>query len=99
MSGPSADLPPLTDADFDLADGLASESDDADLRAAIIDEIEMAGRITFRRFMELALYHPTGGYYTSGRRPIGRDADYVTSPEISPLFGYAVARQLAELWR
>ena len=49
--------------------------------------------------MELALYHPARGYYTRGRRPIGRDADYVTSPEISPLFGYALARQLAECWR
>ena len=99
MSGPSSDLPPIADAGFDLIQGLGPESDDLGLRAAIVAEIEAAGKISFRRFMELALYHPARGYYTRGRRPIGRDADYVTSPEISPLFGYALARQLAECWR
>jgi len=49
--------------------------------------------------MELALYHPTEGYYATSRLRVGRDGDYVTSPELSPLFGYAVARQLAEFWR
>jgi len=55
--------------------------------------------MTFRRFMDLALYHPTDGYYATSRIRVGRGGDYVTSPEVSPLFGYAVGRQLSEFWR
>jgi SAM-dependent MidA family methyltransferase len=64
----------------------------------IVAEIRSRGPITFRRFMELALYHPTLGYYRSGRRRIGERGDYVTSPYLSPLFGAIVGRQLAEMW-
>ncbi|MGD9894495.1 MAG: class I SAM-dependent methyltransferase [Dehalococcoidia bacterium] len=53
----------------------------------------------FARFMELALYHPTLGYYRSGKRRIGERGDYITSPYLSPLFGAIVGRQVAELWR
>jgi len=91
--------PPLSDSDFDLSEGLGDESENTALRSLIGDEIRDQGSITFCRFMELALYHPTEGYYNAARERIGRAGDYVTSPEISPLFGYAVARQIAELWR
>lgn len=61
--------------------------------------IEREGRITFARFMELALYHPRYGYYqTSAIRP-GRSGDYITSPEAHPIFGHTLARQLDEMWR
>lgn len=62
-------------------------------------EIEREGRITFRRFMELALYHPQHGYYNSPREKLGRAGDYLTSPEAHPLFGQLVAKQLEEMWR
>ena len=51
------------------------------------------GRITFERFMELALYHPQYGYYTSHKTRIGRWGDYFTSVSVGPLFGRILARQ------
>ncbi len=69
------------------------------LKAAIADAVDDAGgALPFRDFMELALYHPTLGYYTSPRDVIGRTADYVTSPELTPLFGAMLGRQLREMW-
>lgn len=68
------------------------------LSAAIRQEIETAGgRISFARFMELALYAPGLGYYVAGAAKLGGDGDFVTAPEISPLFGGTLARQIAQL--
>jgi SAM-dependent MidA family methyltransferase len=47
--------------------------------------------------MELALYAPGLGYYVAGATKLGGDGDFVTAPEISPLFGRTLARQIAEL--
>jgi len=64
----------------------------------IRDEIAAAGGwIPFYRYMELALYAPNLGYYTSGARKFGAGGDFVTAPEISPLFGQALAAQVAEV--
>src|SRR5689334_20726155 len=53
----------------------------------IRDEIDARGGwISFERFMEMALYEPTLGYYSAGSRKLGADGDFVTAPEISPLF-------------
>lgn len=82
-----------------MFDDLGPETDNAALRDLIVREIATSGPITFRRFMELVLYQPGEGYYSSPREKIGRSGDYLTSPEISPLFGYALARQVAEFWR
>lgn len=51
------------------------------------------GRITFARFMELALYHPQYGYYTSGQERIGKQGDYFTSVSVGSLFGKILAKQ------
>jgi SAM-dependent MidA family methyltransferase len=51
------------------------------------------GRITFSRFMELALYHSQHGYYTSGKAHIGKSGDFFTSVSVGPLFGRMLARQ------
>ena len=48
--------------------------------------------------MASALYHPRHGYYTTAARRIGRDGDYITSPEVHAVFGGLVARQLVEFW-
>src|SRR3990170_1435855 len=48
--------------------------------------------------MEAALYHPQHGYYLSRREKLGREGDYLTSPEVSPIFGVLLARQLREMW-
>jgi SAM-dependent MidA family methyltransferase len=63
----------------------------------IRDEIEAnAGWLAFSRYMELALYAPGLGYYSAGARKLGRDGDFVTAPEISPLFGRTLARQVIQ---
>ena len=64
-------------------------------------EIAAAGGwLPFDRFMSLALYEPGLGYYTGGRRKFGQmpseGSDFVTAPEMSPLFGRALARQIAQ---
>jgi SAM-dependent MidA family methyltransferase len=64
-------------------------------------EIRARGPMTFARYMELALYHPTLGYYAGGaegREPLGWSGDYFTSGDVSPLWGWAMARQLRQMW-
>lgn len=48
--------------------------------------------------MEMALYYPELGYYTSGKERIGKNGDYYTSPLLTGLFGAMIARQLEEMW-
>lgn len=71
--------------------------------ALIRDEIAAAGGwIGFDRYMELALYAPGLGYYAAGARKFGGGAeggDFVTAPEISPLFARSLAAQAAQLFR
>lgn len=72
-----------------------------DLERLISAEIARTGPITFARFMELALYHPRLGYYAGGgvgREPLGWEGDYFTSGDVTPLWGWAVARQLHQMW-
>jgi SAM-dependent MidA family methyltransferase len=73
-------------------------TENAALVEAIVERIAADGPIPFRDFMELALYHPRHGYYTSRREKMGREGDYLTSPEASPVFGVLVGRQLREMW-
>ena len=69
------------------------------LKDEILAEIRAQGPISFSRFQALALYHPSWGYYTSGRAP-GRDgADFWTAPEIDPAFGELVGRQVRQMAR
>ncbi|MGP1609199.1 MAG: class I SAM-dependent methyltransferase, partial [Burkholderiales bacterium] len=51
----------------------------------------------FARYMELALYAPGLGYYSAGSHKLGAAGDFITAPELSPLFGRTLARQLEEL--
>jgi SAM-dependent MidA family methyltransferase len=67
------------------------------LAATIHDEIlRGGGAISFSRYMELALYAPGLGYYSGGAAKLGAAGDFVTAPEISPLFGRCIARQAIE---
>lgn len=52
--------------------------------------------LSFRDFMELALYHPELGYYAQTRSPVGKEADYVTSPVVSDVFAFALGRLVQE---
>jgi SAM-dependent MidA family methyltransferase len=56
-----------------------------------------SGWISFARYMELALYAPTLGYYSGGSIKLGKEGDFTTAPEITPLFGNALAHVLADL--
>ena len=49
------------------------------------------GDLSFRDFVELALYHPQFGYYARGVNPVGKRGDYVTAPSLSPVFSWAIA--------
>ena len=55
------------------------------------------GWISFARFMDLALYAPGLGYYAAGAHKFGARGDFVTAPELTPLFAAALARQAAEI--
>ncbi len=70
------------------------------LADSIRTEIGTAGgRIPFRRFMELALYAPGLGYYSAGSSKLGAEGDFVTAPELSPLFSRCLARLCEPLIR
>ncbi len=66
------------------------------LTEIIKKEIAEKGPMRFDRFMELALYHPGYGYYTSGAARIGKERDYYTSPCVHPAFGETVSRFLVK---
>lgn len=82
-----------------------------ELVADIIREIQISGPVSFARFMELALYHPTLGYYMRfadkadaeqpasglGEDRIGWSGDYYTSCDVSPVLANSVAKQIAQM--
>jgi len=68
------------------------------LVGAIIERIEQRGGVIgFDEYMEMALYLPGLGYYSASLPKFGAAGDFVTAPEISPLFGYCLARQAGAL--
>lgn len=70
------------------------------LNQLLIKEIahELTGSISFSRFMELALYEPQLGYYTAALDKFGKTGDFITAPEISPLFAQCLARQCQQVF-
>ncbi|MBS0359386.1 MAG: SAM-dependent methyltransferase, partial [Proteobacteria bacterium] len=68
------------------------------LIALIAEKIsEHGGKISFAEYMQLALYTPGFGYYSAGLRKFGREGDFVTAPEISPLFSQCLAQQCQQV--
>jgi len=65
---------------------------------AIARLIRREGPIPFDRFVELALYEPAGGFFAAGRGAGRAGRDFVTGPEVGPLFGACMARALDRLW-
>jgi len=55
------------------------------------------GWIPFAVFMDVALYTPGLGYYAAGARKFGGAGDFVTAPEMTPLFAHALAQQVAQI--
>jgi len=72
-----------------------SDKVSAYIRQAIDDA---GGSIGFAEYMQHALYAPALGYYAAGASKFGDAGDFVTAPEISPVFGHVIARQIAALF-
>jgi SAM-dependent MidA family methyltransferase len=66
------------------------------LAAILAEQIESRGRITFAEYMDACLYHPEHGYYTKADQSERRD--YITSVDVTPVFGRLLARQFHEMW-
>jgi SAM-dependent MidA family methyltransferase len=72
----------------------------AGLEARVRDEINRSGGwISFARYMRLALYEPGLGYYSAGARKLGAAGDFVTAPEVAPVFSRCLAVQCEEVLR
>ena len=68
------------------------------LAERIADAIVAEGDwIPFSRYMELALYAPGMGYYCAGARKFGESGDFVTAPEVSPMFGKCIGLQAGQV--
>ncbi len=85
------DLPPPD------ADALAHS---ARLQQAIAKLVQVeGGAIPFSRFMELALYAPGLGYYSAGASKFGASGDFITAPELGPLFANCIAQAITPVLR
>jgi SAM-dependent MidA family methyltransferase len=85
------DLPDLTPDEAAHSTALMER-----IRAVIVAE---GGWIGFDRFMQLALYEPGLGYYSAGARKFGAAGDFITAPEVAPVFSRCLAVQCAEVLR
>jgi SAM-dependent MidA family methyltransferase len=72
----------------------------AELAAVIRAAIESSPqrRLTFARFMELALYEPSLGYYRQDADRPTDAGDFLTAPETHPIFGWTIARRIEAMW-
>lgn len=77
----------------------ALEHGNHELIQRIKHKILESGKIPFRDFMQMALYEPNLGYYTSGREVWGKKGDYLTSPDVHHVFGRLICKQIFEMWQ
>jgi SAM-dependent MidA family methyltransferase len=78
-------LPPLSETEQRHHEAVAQ---------AVVQAIkQQGGFLPFAAFMQLVLYAPRLGYYAVGTHKLGRDGDFITAPELSPLFAQALATQ------
>jgi SAM-dependent MidA family methyltransferase len=87
----ATDLPALTPDEAEHS---------ARLEARVREEIaRSSGWISFARYMQMALYEPGLGYYSAGARKLGAAGDFVTAPEVAPVFSRCLAVQCEEVLR
>ena len=68
------------------------------LKEKIIEKIhDQAGKISFEQYMQMALYETGLGYYSAGSRKFGAEGDFITAPEISPVFSQVLAIQSRQI--
>ena len=84
---------------LDLPEPSIEEQQHSDkLLQHIGQQIEVAGGwIDFAHYMQLALYTPGLGYYSAGQQKFGEAGDFITSPEVSPLFAQTLAKPVADV--
>ena len=70
----------------------------AELASILREIIDANGPVSVANLMQLALQHPQYGYYVKGD-PLGREGDFITSPEVSQMFGEMIGVWLAAMWR
>ena len=74
----------------------------AESEVALVEQLRDAilanGPMTFARFMETVLYHAAHGYYVTRDDRATRTGDFLTAPELHPIFGTALAAQVEEVW-
>jgi SAM-dependent MidA family methyltransferase len=79
--------------------GKDAQAHSARVVAHVRDEFaKCGGFIPFSRYMELVVYAPGLGYYVAGAHKFGADGDFVTGPELTPLYGAALARQVEAIF-
>lgn len=93
-------MPVFPQTDQKIMDQLSPEeqSHHAAVQSHILNAIRAnGGQISFDRYMELALYAPGLGYYAAGTQKFGEAGDFITAPEVSPVFGRCLARQCQQV--
>lgn len=68
------------------------------LSKIVRNRIREEGPISFHDFMEMALYYPELGYYTSTSEKFGQHGDYFTAPFFTNVYGSVIAKQVEEMW-
>lgn len=91
-------MEPSLELRSDPRPSLDDVGEDESLLERIRDEIRRNGPMPFVRFMELALYDPEGGYYRGSEPRPGRVGDFLTAPELHPIFGATLAGGIEEIW-
>lgn len=67
------------------------------LTESLINQLRQHGDLPFVDFMQQALYAPHFGYYSAGLQKFGPQGDFITAPELTPLFGQTLAKQCQQV--
>jgi len=74
-----------------------SEQHSLALVDVIRERIKQHNSISFAQYMQMVLYQPGLGYYSSGSHKFGKHGDFITAPEIGPLFAQCMAQQFQQV--